>query len=67
MKLQPNVGSSDKIIRYILGGLLVGVGIYYAFWILVAVGVVLALTAAVGRCGLYYLFGISTCTPKKSK
>ncbi|MCX8113281.1 MAG: DUF2892 domain-containing protein [Bacteroidia bacterium] len=67
MKLQPNVGGKDKIIRYIAGGVLVGAGIYYTSWIAIIIGSILALTAAVGRCGLYYILGINTCIVKKGK
>ncbi|MCS7188861.1 MAG: DUF2892 domain-containing protein [Bacteroidia bacterium] len=61
MRLEQNVGNLDKVIRSILGGLLVGLGFYESAWWLIVAGLVMALTAILGRCGLYYLFGISTC------
>lgn len=57
-----NMGSADRIIRAILGVVLVGVGIVVQgwTWILAAVGAVLLLTAVVGVCPLYLLSKIST-------
>ncbi|MCS7163097.1 MAG: DUF2892 domain-containing protein [Bacteroidia bacterium] len=66
MKLAQNVGSTDRIIRLIVGGALIGAGAYLSSWVLGGVGLVLLLSAAVGRCGLYYFLGINTCAPKKS-
>ncbi|MCS7296914.1 MAG: DUF2892 domain-containing protein [Bacteroidia bacterium] len=67
MKLYPNVGKTDKIIRSIIGGLLTGAGIYYSYWVLVGIGVLIALSAVIGRCGLYYLLGVNTCTLEERK
>ena len=65
--LQKNVGQTDRIIRLIVGGvLLLG---FFALsgtlaWISLALGVVLLATAAMSSCGLYSIFGISTCPMK---
>ncbi len=60
----PNVGTVDRILRIVAGLSLMVLG-----WIIMAntlgvilgiVGLILLLTGAVGRCGLYMLFGVST-------
>ncbi|MEN2992907.1 MAG: DUF2892 domain-containing protein [Bacteroidia bacterium] len=65
MKLVQNVGPTDKLIRAVVGGLLVGAGIYFSSWVLGGAGALLGLSALIGRCGLYYLLGLNTCSPKK--
>lgn len=66
-----NEGTTDRVIRVVLGvAALVGafaVGIGSPLGIVLAVvGVVLAATGALGFCGLYKVFGISTCpVPKR--
>jgi hypothetical protein len=57
--MEKNVGKVDKIIRYILGVvfLILGYEIHWAFYILAAIAII---TAALGTCGLYSLFKIST-------
>lgn len=58
--MKKNVGSTDKLIR-ILMGLIIGLlGIYYQSW-LGLIGVVPVLTAFIGFCPAYAPFGISTC------
>jgi hypothetical protein len=57
---QNNVGKTDRIIRVILGALLVG-NVFFALqhpigWI----GVILILTGLAGICPLYSLLGINT-------
>lgn len=57
---QNNVGKTDRIIRVILGALLVG-NVFFALqhpigW----VGVILILTGLAGICPLYSLLGINT-------
>ncbi len=62
-----NVGSLDKTIRIILGIFLVSM----FFWVdgglkyLGVVGLVFLVTAFVGFCPAYTLFGINTCKSKK--
>ena len=58
--MKKNVGGIDKIIRIIIGVVIAVLGIVYqSWWGLLAI---LPLgTALVGFCGLYPLFGISTC------
>jgi len=55
-----NVGSTDKIIRLILGAAIIGAGVYYNNW-WGAIGIVPIATALMGWCPAYLPFGISTC------
>lgn len=71
MKLQKNVGSTDKLIRYVLSAVLVVVGfllLNQVLWLSIALFVfalALTLTALFSFCGLYTLFGINTCKLEK--
>lgn len=71
MKLQKNVGSTDKLIRYVLSAVLVVVGfllLNQLLWLSIALFVfalALTLTALFSFCGLYTLFGINTCKLEK--
>ncbi len=62
--MKTNVGQLDKIIRVGLGvaSLVLGVVIHWGFYLL---GAALIITAFTGFCGLYALFGITTC-PRKA-
>ena len=61
-----NVGTPDRIARVVLGLVLIALtlgGVIGAWgWI----GVVPLLTAAIGSCPLYSVFGISSCPLKKT-
>jgi uncharacterized membrane protein (UPF0136 family) len=64
-----NVGNTDKVVRAAIGVIaLVAaflIGITSVWGIVLAVVAVIALvTAAVGFCPLYRLFGINTCATK---
>lgn len=63
--MEKNVGSTDKLIRLILGVVLAVLGIIYLETTLgiigLILGAVLIITGLVGRCGLYIPFRISTC------
>jgi hypothetical protein len=58
-----NVGKTDRIIRALIGLIVIAVGVYLKSW-WGAIGLVPLFTAAIGWCGLYTLFGISTCKAK---
>ena len=64
--MNANVGGIDKILRVIVGIVLIGLaalGIVGAWgWI----GVVPLLTGLLGRCPLYPLLAINTCPMKKN-
>jgi hypothetical protein len=65
MKLAKNVGGIDRTLRLVLGGLAIGVGIFMGWWWLAAIGALIFLSGLVGRCSLYYLFGVNTCPAEK--
>jgi hypothetical protein len=73
MKLKKNVGTTDKIVRYVISVLLViggivlletSVALSVAMFVFAAV---LTVTALVSFCGLYTLFGVSTCKLEEKK
>ncbi len=64
--MDPNVGKTDRIARFVLGIIAViaafAVGVWSSWgFVLGAIAAVLLLTAAVSFCPIYRLFGISTC------
>jgi len=66
--LKQNEGKTDRMIRLVLGVVLLGVG-YFVFsgtiqTILVVLGLVSLITGAIGFCGLYKVLGISTIEKK---
>jgi hypothetical protein len=68
--IQVNEGTVDRVIRVAVGVLLLVVSFLALSGILQIVGYIaggaLLITGAVGFCGLYALFGVSTCpNPKK--
>ena len=69
--MKKNVGSVDKIIRYILA--IVLVALYYfgtltGIWGTVALvgAAVLVLTSLFSFCGIYAIFGMNTCKVPES-
>ncbi len=57
--MKPNVGSADKVIRIILGIVIIALGfIYQSWWGLV--GIVPLLTGVFNFCPAYSLIGVST-------
>jgi hypothetical protein len=61
-----NVGKTDKIIRIIIGVVILGLGYIFHSWIGL-IGIVPVLTAVFGRCGLYYPFKINTVKGTEKK
>lgn len=61
-----NVGTTDRIIRIVLGLLLLSglVILHGSIRYVGLIGLIPLLTAAVGFCPLYRLFGIRTCPMK---
>jgi hypothetical protein len=61
-----NVGSSDRIIRFVVAAaalvvaLVVGAGSVGGI-VLLVVAAIMAVTGAVGTCPLYRLVGVNTC------
>jgi hypothetical protein len=62
--MEKNVGKLDRIIRVVLGIILLCLGLYLKNWLLDLLGLISLATAAIGWCGLYKVFGISTCKVK---
>lgn len=69
--MQTNVGTTDRIIRAIagiaalIGAVALGIGTVGGILLLV-VGGILGVTAAVGFCPLYRVLGMNTCpVPKR--
>ena len=57
--MKVNVGSVDRVIRFILGAVIIILGFYFKSWWGV-VGIVPIATAAVNFCPVYSLIGVST-------
>ncbi|MGB9679377.1 MAG: YgaP family membrane protein [Minisyncoccia bacterium] len=64
--MKTNIGSTDKIIRYIIGILLLSMLFFVSgsakYWGLI--GLIPIITAAIGFCPLYTIFGINTANKK---
>ena len=54
-----NVGNTDRIIRFVLGAVIIVVGFYFKSWWGV-VGVVPIVTGLLNYCPAYNLIGVST-------
>ncbi|MGQ9863506.1 MAG: YgaP family membrane protein [Bacteroidia bacterium] len=61
-----NVGGIDKFLRITLGIAGILLGLYIENYVLTGIGAVVLLTGLIGRCLLYYPFGINTCPTQKS-
>lgn len=62
--MEKNVGKKDVYIRYIMAIILVVVAVIFNIYWLLIPAVVLALTAYMGMCGIYKIFGCNTCKIK---
>jgi len=65
VNVKANLGTADRIIRVILGILIILVVrlVFHSWWGLL--GIILILTAVIRWCPIYRIFGISTC-PRES-
>lgn len=54
-----NVGGADRIIRFILGVVIIALGFYFKSWFGV-IGIVPILTGLLNYCPAYNLIGVST-------
>ncbi len=61
--MKQNVGTTDKIIRAVVGIAILAAGAYYQNW-LGLIGLVPLATAAIGFCPPYALLGIDTACKK---
>jgi len=64
-----NVGSLDRIVRFLLAAILLygGLSVYHGTTLGIGLDIVsalLALSALIGFCGIYRLLGISTRNPQ---
>jgi hypothetical protein len=57
--LKANVGNTDRIIRFVLGAVIIVVGFYFKSWWGV-IGLVPIITGLLNYCPAYNLIGIST-------
>ena len=60
-----NVGKYERIIRIVVGIAIIAWGVYAQNWWGV-IGAVPLLTGLIGWCPPYAMFGINTCSSKKS-
>ncbi|TSA55215.1 MAG: DUF2892 domain-containing protein [Dehalococcoidia bacterium] len=65
--MKKNEGNVDRVIRVILGIILIGLGVYFqsswglvAMIVLIILGLIALITGITGFCGLYKIFKIST-------
>jgi uncharacterized membrane protein YfcA len=63
--LTKNVGGIDRILRIVLGVALIAGSLTGAIGVWGYLGVVPLLTAVIGWCPPYSLFGFNTCSMKK--
>jgi hypothetical protein len=63
--MKSNMGSVDRILRGVVGVIIIAVGFYYNSW-WGAVGLIPLLTALVSWCPMYVPFGLSTKKARQS-
>ena len=63
IRMKRNIGKTDRIVRAVIGLMVIAVGVYWKSWWGV-IGLLPIFTAATGWCGLYSLCGTSTCKIK---
>jgi len=61
-----NVGGIDRVLRVIVGLVLVAMALTGTIGVWGWIGVVPLLTGALGTCPLYTVLGLSTCPMKKA-
>jgi len=62
--MKKNVGTVDRIIRVIIGVVIIALGFrYHSWWGLI--GLIPLITGLLGTCWLYTPFGINTCKIKE--
>ncbi|WP_168013826.1 YgaP family membrane protein [Halomonas salinarum] len=61
--MKKNLGSIDKILRIVIGVILIGLVVTGSIGAWGWIGVVPLVTGLLGSCPLYALLGISTCKP----
>jgi hypothetical protein len=61
-----NEGTTDRIIRVVIAFVIFGIAAYFKSW-WGLIGIIPLATAAMGWCGLYAIFGMSTCPMKQQQ
>ena len=61
MEISKNMGTADKIARFVLGGLLVVLALTGTIGVWGWIGVIFVTTAFLNFCPLYRIIGIKTC------
>jgi hypothetical protein len=64
--MKTNVGGIDRILRIVIGLVLIGLTLSGTIGVWGWIGLVPLATAAIGFCPLYPLLGMSTCPAKKT-
>jgi hypothetical protein len=64
--MKANIGSIDRVIRAVVGLIILGVGIYCRSW-WGLIGLLPLLTAGIRFCPAYAPFRFSTCKPAAEK
>lgn len=58
-----NVGTTDKLVRLVIGMALIIAGLFFQSWIIGLIAIIPIGTAAMGWCPLYLPIGLRTCAP----
>jgi len=64
--MKSNVGGIDRILRIVLGLVLIGLTLNGSIGVWGWLGLIPLATAAIGFCPLYTVIGISSCPMKKT-
>ncbi|NTU98360.1 MAG: DUF2892 domain-containing protein [Chlorobiaceae bacterium] len=59
--MEKNMGNTDRIIRIVIGLVVITLGIVYQSW-LGAIGLIPLVTAGIGFCPLYKIIGFKSCS-----
>ena len=58
--MKKNVGGFDKVLRLVLGLVIIALGILFQSW-WGLIGILLLFTGSINRCPFYLPLGLSTC------
>lgn len=64
--MKANIGSTDKVVRLILGAIIIILGFYFNTWWGI-IGLVPIITVAINFCPIYGILGISTRPKAKTE
>lgn len=62
-RLSDNIGRSDRVIRVVLGLVILMLGLLFQSW-WGLIGLAPIMTGVSGFCPLYQLLGLNTCAPR---